>query len=90
MAKKMAIWKIPLLVTQVLLELLRPKQGVNQVDEQEDGSNSGDDIVHGWLLLELVARLGERPRGDEEQNRNNDVEKVQHMFSADLTVRRRA
>ena len=74
----------------VLLELLRAKQGVNQVCEQEDGRNSGDDIVHGWFLLEFVARLGECPRGDEEQNRNDDVEEIEHMFSADSTVRCRA
>jgi hypothetical protein len=37
-------------------------------------------------LLKLVAGLGERPGRDEEQDHDDDVENVQHVFPADLTV----
>jgi hypothetical protein len=66
------------LVIGLSLELLRPQKRVKQVDEQTERSNAGDDIVHGFFLLELVAGLGEGPADNQEQATDCDVEQIQH------------
>jgi hypothetical protein len=61
------------------LEFFRPQQCVDQIDEEEERGNSGDDVIHGWgSPLQLVARLGEGPGDDEEKNRDDHVEDVEH------------
>jgi hypothetical protein len=60
------------------LELLWTEKRVNQVNEQAERSNSGDDIVHGFFLLELVAGLGEGPADSQKQATDCDVKQVEH------------
>ena len=66
------------------LELLRPQQGVDQIDEEKEGCNSGDDVIHGWVPLQLVARLGEGPGDGEEQDRDDHVKDVEHRVLISL------
>jgi hypothetical protein len=77
-AKNSRICKIPPLVIGFSLELLWPEKRVKQVDEQTERSDAGNDIVHGFFLLELVAGLGEGPADNQEQATDCKVEQVEH------------
>jgi hypothetical protein len=63
-----------------LLELLGTEKRVKQVNEQTKRSNAGNDIVHGFFLLELVAGLGEGPADHQKQATDGNVEQVEHMM----------
>jgi hypothetical protein len=60
------------------LELLRTQKRVKEVNEQSQCGDAGDDIVHGFFLLELVAGLGEGPADNQKQAANCKVEQVEH------------
>src|SRR5262245_2750406 len=47
-AKKKRIWNSPTAV-MASSEALRPKQGVDQVDEDEHGGDAGNEVIHRQL-----------------------------------------
>jgi hypothetical protein len=61
-------------------ELLRPKQGVNQVHKQAQRCDTGNDVVH-EVLLELVAGLGEDPEKKQCYTTCGDIEKIEHVLT---------
>src|ERR1700674_4700608 len=91
-AKKTTICKIPRLVivssqkshahnglSPVRSKLLRAEQGVHQVDKQTKRRDSGNDVIHGLPLLQLVASLGEGPARKQNDATYSDVQKIEHL-----------
>ena len=68
-----------MLVMSFLLELLRTKQRVDQVNEQPERRDSGNDVIHGFLLLQLVAGLGEGPAAKQKSTTDSDIEQIEHL-----------
>jgi hypothetical protein len=61
-----------------LLKLLWTEKRVKQVNEQTESRNAGDDIVHGFFLLELVTGFGEGPADNQKQATDCNVEQIEH------------
>ena len=61
-------------------EFFRPQERVNQVGQQGHSHQAGDPIVKRHIIapLQLLADQRERHAGDEKNDRNGDVEHIEH------------
>src|SRR5258708_6150597 len=57
-------------------ELLRPKQGIHQVNEQGRRHDSRDGVFH-EILLKALRRFRKSPKQNEERDDDSDVENIQ-------------
>jgi hypothetical protein len=67
-----------MLVMVLSSEFLRTKKREDQVNEQTQRRDSGNHVVHGLNLLQLVAGLGEGPAEKQKYASNRDVKQIEH------------
>jgi hypothetical protein len=72
------------MVMQASSKLLWTQEGVNQVNEQKQCSDTSNDEIHGSASLETLTDACESPATDEKQHSNQDVRQVQHILHLDI------
>jgi len=60
------------------LEALRFQQSADQIGEEDDGSKTGNDVIHDTILLKLFAGLHKSPEQKKNQTTDRKIEEIKH------------
>ncbi len=62
----------------VFLKALWFQERINQISEEDDGSKTGNDVIHDTMLLKLFAGLHKSPEQKQNQKTDRKIEEINH------------